>query len=576
MARPLYRPSFQRWFCVGQIRIVAPLFGGKNCLADTLRGRGEVRDQVDFDERGTLMRQIGASSAILGATLMCAALAGCAGARPYSEVRDKQAIAAKKAWADVDLTSQITVSRNNLAAMLAHQLLTADRLGAAQRASTIRSMATGGTLQLKLRDPVTDELTTLFGSVSAAQEWDKASDAEQDAKSRHAKIERAFTYAGIEAPTCKELSKPESKAKLDSLANEQTNTAAIIKSKLQDLSDSCLTQSISATKEVKLGDKSHVGELLGTLSKEKEQLDSTRQQTQVARIQFKVAAEAHAAALKEFEIKKDDTSKAKVAKALNKLQDALESFKDAPDVFSQKFLTEERLATIDQFFEAALNEKSEKTPDDANKIVRFIAFFPEWHDEAKKDGIEAKRPMVFPLVLRKQYEQIQLDALVREISLRENRVRLLEERLAIHSQQGKGLLSVNKTLDAMHQSNPGTFSMSYQDVTAPIKAGTTKKERAKAEQAMATRKVILEATGRYLDATSRLHLEAVKLEHQYGYAEQAIALSYAEANMSQWNTLIGGGIDQLADFGASGLKAETILAFINSATLLWIGQGVNK
>lgn len=522
------------------------------------------------------MRQIVTNAGIFAAVLTCAALTGCAGARPYSEIRDKQATAAKKAWADVDLASQITVARENLSALLARQLHVADQLAAAKRASTIRSMATGGTLEQHLRGPVAAELTTLFGSVGAAQEWHKASTAEQKAKAGHAKIEKAFTYAGIDAPACSELNKPEIKQKWVEASTEQTVTAAIIHSNLEKLAESCKKPAISATNSVTLDDKSHVGELLKRLALEKKDIEDGRQKTQLARMQFKVAAEAHSAALKELEIKKDETAKAKVAKTLGKLQDAFDGIKGASDVFSKKFVSEERLETIDQFFAVALDEKSEKAPDDASKTARFVAFFPEWLDEVKKDSAEAKRPLLLPLVLRKQYEQIQLDALTRDISLRENRVRLLEERLAIHTQQAGKLLSVNTALSKMHQDDPTLFALSYQDVMAPIKGGVSPKERAKAEQKMASRKVILEATGQYLDATSRLQIEAVKLEHQFGYAEQAIALSYSEANVSQWNTLIGGGIDQLADFGASGLKAETIVTFLNSATLLWIGQGVNK
>ena len=59
-------------------------------------------------------------------------------------------------------------------------------------------------------------------------------------------------------------------------------------------------------------------------------------------------------------------------------------------------------------------------------------------------------------------------------------------------------------------------------------------------------------------------------------AKYETALGYAEANAAQWNALISGGVDQLADYGASGVRAEQITALLNSLTLLWIGVGVNK
>ena len=55
----------------------------------------------------------------------------------------------------------------------------------------------------------------------------------------------------------------------------------------------------------------------------------------------------------------------------------------------------------------------------------------------------------------------------------------------------------------------------------------------------------------------------------------AVTMVYAEANVAQWNTLITSSIDEMAEFGAAGIKKEDVLALLNSLTLLWIGLGVN-
>ena len=52
-----------------------------------------------------------------------------------------------------------------------------------------------------------------------------------------------------------------------------------------------------------------------------------------------------------------------------------------------------------------------------------------------------------------------------------------------------------------------------------------------------------------------------------------IAITYRVA--LQWNSLIGTTVDQLADFGTTGIKAEHLVGLLNSLTLLWIGSGVN-
>ena len=57
---------------------------------------------------------IGSAALLMSAVLLC----GCSSLRLYSETRDKQGEAAKKAWAEVDAKAVIATQRENLGALL--------------------------------------------------------------------------------------------------------------------------------------------------------------------------------------------------------------------------------------------------------------------------------------------------------------------------------------------------------------------------------------------------------------------------------------------------------------------------
>jgi hypothetical protein len=92
------------------------------------------------------------------------ALSGCGTFRLYSDVRDKQGAAAKKAWEEVDLKEIVTTERSNLNKLLEAELETQDRLAAGIRNHTLRNMVDSKTLDEGLVQRVDRRLNELAGT----------------------------------------------------------------------------------------------------------------------------------------------------------------------------------------------------------------------------------------------------------------------------------------------------------------------------------------------------------------------------------------------------------------------------
>jgi len=100
---------------------------------------------------------------VLAAVITSLALSGCGTFRLYSDVRDKQGAAAKKAWEEVDLKEIVTTERSNLDKLLEAELETQDRLAAGIRDYTLRNMVDSKTLDEGLVQRVDRRLNDLAG-----------------------------------------------------------------------------------------------------------------------------------------------------------------------------------------------------------------------------------------------------------------------------------------------------------------------------------------------------------------------------------------------------------------------------
>jgi hypothetical protein len=84
------------------------------------------------------------------------------------------------------------------------------------------------------------------------------------------------------------------------------------------------------------------------------------------------------------------------------------------------------------------------------------------------------------------------------------------------------------------------------------------------------------SAARYLDTLNRLTARRYRLEYLRVAASHELALAYVEVDMKQWQSLIAATVDQVAAFGASGIKPEQVSSLLNTIGVFWIGHGVNK
>ncbi len=187
-----------------------------------------------------------------------------------------------------------------------------------------------------------------------------------------------------------------------------------------------------------------------------------------------------------------------------------------------------------------------------------LILLPDLFDSARQSLADAKKPLLVPLLIRKNHEQLNLEAANRDIAAQETFVELGRAKLSALAEQASQL---KRALDAIGPSSAEAKSARVADV------GKLK--------SVEDRRRIFQALGLYLDAHGRLAAEVKKFDYKRDAAVHERSLSLAEVNVLQWNSLVGTTVDQLADFGTTGIKAEHIVGLLNSLTLLWIGSGVN-
>jgi hypothetical protein len=246
--------------------------------------------------------------------------------------------------------------------------------------------------------------------------------------------------------------------------------------------------------------------------------------------------------------------------AVTNLGKALDALAKAQDAFSVSFLSEERLKSIDKLV-VAITETApgEKLPDEADQATVAFILIPQLLDAARQSLADTKKPLAIPLLMRRNYEQLNLEAAKRDIASREAMVRLSRELVATIYQQAIQLYMASKELHAT--------SANYHKL--PVLEAFSKPPPGDRER-------IYSAAARFLDALNRLDAKRYKLEYMRIGAIHERSLAYTEVNIRQWQSLIGITVDQVADFSASGIKPDTIGSLINTLGILWIGAGVNK
>jgi hypothetical protein len=506
--------------------------------------------------------------------VLAGVLSGCSSLRLYSEARDKQGEAVKDSWSKMDAKAVIVAQRDNSARLLKEELDAQDRMGLAIRDQSIRRAAFGWT-GTKLHQAVGTALSKTVGNTAKFVEWADAYQKQVDEAAKLRFITRRFEVRGVEVPSCElvasadEEIKKNTRAPIDAWNAAQTDKSRRLDDQYKALEQQCASV-VSATtkaKNLETGLGGDLGAQLTVLSEAAKQLSGLRNKHQVARNTLRAAQAEYDAAVAAATA--DPSAAAKVAAAADKVSKAIDALLKADDAFSLKLVSEARRDAIDNFFAVLATPEGQALPKDAPKAALALKIIPELSDQARTALANANKPLLVPLVMRKNHEQLNVEALSREIAAKEAQLEIQRSRLELLHAKARRL---NEAKDAFTGVSPSLVSAKLADVDT---AACTEPSTGGSKGCVDQRASVRSAAARYFDAIGRLDTEARKAQYKSYGAMYEEALGLAEVNVLQWEALIGTSVDQLASYGKSGIKTEHILALINSLTLLWIGSGVN-
>lgn len=501
-------------------------------------------------------------------------LAGCSGLRLYSETRDKQGEAVRDSWSKMDAKAVIVAQRENSARLLKEELEAQDRIGLAIRDQTIRRAAFGWT-GTKLNKAVDDALLETVGDPARFVQW---ANAHQDKLEKMAKlrfIARSFEVRGLELPSCElvvsadeEINK-KTRAPIDAWDAAQTDTSRKLGEHYDALKKQCVSivKAIATAKKLEEGLTGELGTQIKALSEADKGLHGLMNMHQTARNTLRVAQAEYDAAVAKATA--DPSAATKVAAAADKVGKVLDALLKADDAFSLKLVSETRRDSIDSFFAVLATPEGQALPKDVPKAALALKIIPELTDLARTALADANKPLLVPLVMRKNYEQLNVEAFTREIAAKETRLEIQRSRLELLRAKGRRL---SEAKDAFTGVSDTLVAAKLGDID---KAECTEPKTKSSKSCVDQRASLRSAAARYFDATGRLDTEARKAQYKSYGAMYEEGLGLAEVNVLHWDALIGISVDQLASYGRSGIKAEHILTLVNSLTLLWIGSGVN-
>ncbi|CAG9932716.1 hypothetical protein [Candidatus Nitrotoga arctica] len=543
--------------------------------------------------------------------LMATLLSGCAGARFYSEARDNQGKAAHAAWQKVDLTKMVSTDRDNLNQVLQAQLDTQDKLAAAIRNNKLRAL-----IEQEVGETNKKEHTGLLASIEASlnnlvkpdasnekdaskiiAESREAIETYQSALTEKGVYDRIFSRNGLDVPSCDEVKD----SKIPDAITEFEKTASTIQKTfitgaLKEVRNECEDP---ISKKFDAAFSGFEGGAIATAVKQQKDdeknLAEAKAKTENLRTKYKVALSAYNAAVTAAATpgaqdtavtpaptraatsgdkvcpdgpKTGDDAVVKAGEAGKYLCRIVALIDEADDAFSISFISKERLDALDKFVTTVTKTNLDgKLPDDASEAAKAFVLLPKLMVDAKESIAAAKKPLMLPLMIRRNMEQLKLDGANKEITILETRVQLSKAIVDTLYAQAVQVWRAYETLtsDGSKEGYPDMRSvLPMKMVEAFSKASKDQKE------------VLYNSASMYSDALNRLSAKRYKLEYQRIATFQEVSLSYAEVNLKQWSTLIGGSVDQVAESASLGIKPETIAALLNTIGIFYIGHGVSK
>lgn len=545
---------------------------------------------------------------------MAALLSGCAGARLYSEARDNQGKAAQAAWQKVDLTKMVSADRVNLNQVLQAQLDTQDKLAAAIRNNKLRSLIeqevgekvdekTGNKVPAGLVASIEESLVSLVGNGKAPSEVIAESRTAiasyRSALTDKETNDRTFTRKDLAVPSCDEVKDSKTPATIEEFKKTASEyQKADIDTALDTVRAECENPiskkydavfsgfkrgAIAAALEQQRTDERN-------LTKAKTKTADLREKYQVALKDYNDAVAAAAtsgaqvtavtpaptaAATSGAEVCPDGPKTGgdaviKAGEAGKRLCQIVALIEKADDAFSISFISKERLDALDKFVTTVTKANADgKLPDDASEAAKAFVLLPKLMVDAKDSLAAAKKPLVLPLMIRRNMEQLKLDGANKEIAILETRVQL--SKAIVDSLYAQAVQMWRAYAALTSDGSKGKEGFVDMRSTLPMKM-VDAFNKASADQ----KELLYYSASMYSDALNRLSAKHYKLEYQRIATFQEVSLSYAEVNLKQWSTLIGGSVDQVAESASLGLKPETIAALLNTIGIFYIGHGVNK
>jgi hypothetical protein len=489
---------------------------------------------------------------------------GCGSVRIYSDTRDKQGAAAKEAWAKVDFKALVATERANLKKLLDAEMETQDQLAIAIRDYELKGMVGNATLSDGLLVPVGVRIDEIAGSVDQLSNATKILRTREVASIVMTTAAIPFTTQTLKAPTCAQLRNGATpKAVSDRMTALEADSSGAAKLAsltigLEELRKQCAIVSTQAEDQAYglLGGEAAVA--WARYKRDRDEVAAQKKRAQELQQVYEQAQAAYDAALKNATA---DPNLAKdVKEAAGKLL-AIVNALETENPFTAKFITKERLDSLDAFLRAiAETPPGGGPPKDASRALIAFITVPDLYDSSVKALAEAKRPLAVPLLLRRTYEQLNHETANRQAAASEAIVQASKE-----------------IVDALYQQAVELDLARMELARAGITAQGTKKLQAAFDSAAGDdRTALYSGAARYLDALNRLDAKRYKLEYRRVALIHERSLAYAEVNLKQWDELIGVTVDQMATFGASGIKSEAITNLLNTIGIFYIGVGVNK
>lgn len=506
---------------------------------------------------------------LTGMLIVALLTTGCAGIRPYSEIRDKQATAALDAWKEVNLKAEMSAHRESLNALLQAEKSAQDDVGKSIRDFRLRVLMSDETMNDSLVKPLDQRMKRLNGGAMNQADLDEFRAKHENALVQIPRAQAAFKSAGLKVPDCgafKRLTgwKDGDPLTIPVLIQEEADAVKDpgiqreLKLYLNELAVHCAYASLttyvigSAPADSALSDAwRQFQDDLSWVAADKDAADAAKQ--------------AYDAALSEYDYAvKDGTSDSEELN-LTRIKDKLEDLKKLTgNPFAEKVVSEEKLKSLNDYLAAVTSyEPGEDFPVTASNAARATALIPELGVTIRSASASSKKPLVAPYLLMKNYEQLKLEAITRDVTARKQIAVASGTICEAMSAEILQLQDVQKLLNT----NKLASRLGGKSVVAILKGGSG--------VSIEDKKQVLEASARYLDTIGRLESKRYKLEYDRIAAFHERTLAYSEMNAQQWENLISVSLSQLSEYGAGGLKREDMIGFLSALGIVWIGSGVN-